>query len=236
MLTAAYMTWCVWLTFFGEYRGHGHPEESPRAITIPLIVLAGFSIVGGLVNAAPLGIEKFKDYVEPVGAAFPPVTVPDFDYVLATISVVVVLIAIGIGLTFYLDRRELRVLKGLTGRSAAARHSHTFLVNKYYLDHLYENVVVDGIRGPIARASYWVNQHVIDGVVNGAGRISARVGELTYRWVDQAAVDGAVNGIARETDNAGGLLRYVQSGRVQRYALFLFAAVGILAVALVIFS
>jgi NADH:ubiquinone oxidoreductase subunit 5 (subunit L)/multisubunit Na+/H+ antiporter MnhA subunit len=139
-------------------------------------------------------------------------------------------------LTFYLDRRELRVFKGLTERSTVARHSHRFLLNKYYLDHLYENVVVDGIRGPIARASYWVNQHVIDGVVNGAGKLTATVGQLTYRWVDQAAVDGAVNGIARETDNAGGLLRYVQSGRVQRYALFLFAAVGILAVALVIFS
>jgi len=42
------MTRCVWLTFFGEYRGHHHPHESPKAITGPLVVLAGFSIVAGL--------------------------------------------------------------------------------------------------------------------------------------------------------------------------------------------
>ena len=46
-LTAAYMTRCVYLTFFGEYRGHGHPHESPKAITVPLIILAGFSVVAG---------------------------------------------------------------------------------------------------------------------------------------------------------------------------------------------
>ena len=40
-LTAAYMARCVYLTFFGEYRGHGHPHESERTITIPLIILAG---------------------------------------------------------------------------------------------------------------------------------------------------------------------------------------------------
>jgi NADH-quinone oxidoreductase subunit L len=236
VLTAAYMTRCVWLTFFGEYRGHGHPEESPRAITGPLVVLAVFSVFAGLANAAPLGIEKFKEYVEPGGSAFPPVIVPDFDYLLAAVSVTVVILAIGIALTFWLDRKELRGLKGLTQRNAAAKAGHTFLLNKYYLDHLYTDVVVAGIRGPLARAAYWVNQNVIDGVVNGVAKVTTAFGQLVYRYADQAAIDGAVNGIARETDNAGGLLRYVQSGRVQRYALFLFGAVGILAVALVIFS
>ena len=54
--------------------------------------------------------------------------------------------------------------------------------------------------------------------------------------MDQDVVDGAVNGIANETGNAGGLLTYVQSGRVQRYALILFGSVGVLALLLVIFS
>ena len=78
VLTAAYMTRCVYLTFFGEYRGHGHPHESPRSITGPLVVLAGFSVVAGLANASAFGIEKFAKYVEPK-FAFPPVIVPDFD-------------------------------------------------------------------------------------------------------------------------------------------------------------
>jgi NADH-quinone oxidoreductase subunit L len=236
VLTAAYMTRCVWLTFFGEYRGHGHPHESPRTITGPLVVLAVFSVLAGLANAAPLGVEKFKEYVEPVGAAFPPVIVPQFDYLLAAVSVMVVLVSIGVALTFWLDRKELRSLKGLTARSGAARAGHSFLLNKYYLDHLYTDVIVAGIRGPVGRAAYWFNQNVIDGVVNGVGKGTTVVGRFVYRWIDQDVVDGAVNGIAQETDNAGGLLRQVQMGRVQRYALFLFASVGILAVALVIFS
>src|SRR5437667_9879856 len=43
-MTAAYMTRCVYLTFFGEFRGHGHPHESEPAITAPLVVLAVFSV------------------------------------------------------------------------------------------------------------------------------------------------------------------------------------------------
>jgi NADH-quinone oxidoreductase subunit L len=235
-LTAAYMTRCVWLTFFGEYRGHHHPHESPKAITIPLIVLAGFSIVAGLANASAFGIEKFKEYIEPHGAFFPPVLQPDFDIGLAAASFAIVVIAIGIGLFFWLDRKELRALKGLTQRSGAAKAGHTFLLNKYYLDHLYTDTVVAGIKGPIARASYWVNMNVIDGVVNGVGRGSAALGRVVYRYVDQDTVDGAVNGLARETDQAGGLLRPLQSGRLQRYALFLFASVGVIALAIAIFG
>ncbi len=235
VLTAAYMTRCVYLTFFGEYRGHGHPHEAPKAITGPLVVLAGLSVVAGLANAAPIGVEKFKDYVEP-RIAFPPVTTPSFDYLLAGLSVGVVLAAIGFTLFFWLDRKELRSLKGLTQRSGAAKAGHTFLVNKYYLDHLYTDVIVAGIKGPIARAMYWVNMRVIDGVVNGVGRGTAVLGRVMYRYVDQNTVDGAVNGLARETDQAGGLLRPLQSGRVQRYALFLFGSVGVIALAIAIFG
>jgi NADH-quinone oxidoreductase subunit L len=225
----------VWLTFFGEYRGHAHPHESPRAITVPLIVLAVFSVLAGLANASAFGIEEFAKYVEPT-VAFPPLTAPDFDITLAAVSFFLVIIALGVAAVFWLDRKELQALKGLTERSSAAKAGHTFLLNKYYLDHLYEGTIVGGIKGPIARASYWVNQHVIDGVVNAVGKGATVVGRFTYRDVDQLLVDGAVNGIANQTGAAGGMLRYLQSGRVQRYALILFASVGVMALLLVIFS
>jgi NADH-quinone oxidoreductase subunit L len=229
------MTRCVWLTFFGEFRGHGEPHESPRSITVPLVVLAFFSVVAGFANASAFGIDQFAKYVEPT-FAFPPVVTPDFDFTLAAVSFFLVVISLGIAAVFWLDRKELQSLKGLTGRSSAAKAGHTFLVNKYYLDDFYEGTIVAGIKGPIARAAYWVNQNVIDGVVNTAGKSASALGRLTYRFVDQDVVDGAVNGIANETGNAGGLLTYVQSGRVQRYALILFASVGLLALLLVIFS
>jgi NADH-quinone oxidoreductase subunit L len=230
-MTAAYMTRCVYLTFFGEYRGHAHPHESERGITIPLVVLAGFSVVAGIINAAPLGLEKFTEWIEPT-FVFPHLVHAEFDYAKAVISVTIALVGIGIAAYLWFQREELGPLKGLTQRNALARKGYTFLENKYYLDHLYEDVIVDGIRTRVAGAAYWVNQHVIDGVVNGAGRGATRVGHLAYDVLDQRIVDGAINGIAVETGAAGEGLRKVQSGRVQRYALVLFAAVGLLSLAL----
>jgi NADH-quinone oxidoreductase subunit L len=230
-LTAAYMTRCVYLTFFGEYRGHADPHESEPSITVPLVVLAGLSILAGLVNAAPLGLEKFTEYVEPT-ISFPDLVHAEFDYSKAIISVSLAVLAIGIAAFYWFKHEETGPLKGLTEHNRLARLGYTFLDNKYYLDHLYENVIVDGIRGPIARASYWFNQNVIDAVVNGAGRTATIVGRFAYDTVDQKVVDGALNGLAYETGAAGEELRKVQSGRVQRYALILFAGVGLFSLAL----
>jgi NADH-quinone oxidoreductase subunit L len=232
-LTAAYMTRCVYLTFFGEYRGHGHPHESEPLITVPLIVLAGFSIFAGLINAAPLGVEKFKDWVEPT-FVFPHLVHPAFDYGAAALSLAIAVIGIGIAAYFWFQREELGPLKGLTERNKLAAAGYSFLVNKYYLDYLYEDVIVASIKGPIARGTYWFNQNVIDKIVNAFGVGAKRIGRFTYDVVDQKGIDRAYDGVAEVTDDTGGLLRYFQSGRVQRYALLLFGAVGILALALLL--
>jgi NADH-quinone oxidoreductase subunit L len=230
-LTAAYMTRCVYLTFFGEFRGHGEPHESPPTLTVPLIVLAVASVGAGFLNAEPLGIEKFRDWFE-AGVSLPALQHADFDTIKAVISVGIAVIGIGIAAYLWFQREELGPFRGFTQRNAAARVGYRFLENKYYLDDLYENVIVGGIKGPVARASYWVNQHVIDGVVNAIGRGTAVAARETYDVIDQKVVDGAVNGLAETTGETGGLLRYVQSGRVQRYALTLFAAVGALSLAI----
>jgi NADH-quinone oxidoreductase subunit L len=232
-LTAAYMTRCVYLTFFGEYRGHGQPHESERAITVPLIILAVFSVFAGFLNAAAIHVEKFAEWVEP-RVSFPELVHPAFDYPTAVISVTVAVLGIGIAAYFYFQRESLGALKGLTQRNKAAHAGYTFLENKYYLDALYEGVIVASIKGGIARAAYWVNQNVIDAVVNGAGRGAKVVGDFAYNTLDQKGVDGAVNGVAEITGESGGLLRYFQSGRVQRYALLMFAAVGLLSLAILL--
>jgi NADH-quinone oxidoreductase subunit L len=144
--------------------------------------------------------------------------------------------AIGLAAFFWFRREELTALKGLTERNRVARAGYRFLENKYYLDYLYTDLIVGSIKGVIARATYWFDQHVIDAVVNGVGRVTAAFGRFTYDVVDQRVVDGAVNGLAATTGDTGGLLRYIQSGRVQRYALMLFAAVGLLSLALVLFN
>ena len=115
--------------------------------------------------------------------------------------------------------------------SNSAKGLYTLLVNKYYFDHLYTGVIAGGISGPVARASYWFNQYVIDGVVNGAGRSAAAAGRFAYDVFDQEVVDGAFNDLARETGVVGGEARKVQSGVVQRYALLLLAGVGLIGLA-----
>jgi len=243
VMTAAYMVRCIYLTFFGEYRGgaegapsssagthgesHTHlsPHESPRAITAPLWVLSAFSIFAGYLNAPAFGIEKFQEWFEP-RVVFPETLIhPEFKMVDAAIAVTVVLIGYGIAYAYYWAR----VLpQNVTERNAAARAGKTFLVNKYYLDHLYTGIVVGGIKGPIARASYWFDQRVIDGVVNGAGSAARMVARFTYDVIDQKGVDGAVNGLAVGTGELGGATRRLQTGRLQFYALVMFAAVGAL--------
>ena len=174
------------------------------------------------------------EYVEPK-FAFPPVVVPEFDYGLATTSLFIVAVAIGIGFFLWFREEEIGAFKGLTQRNSLAHAGYTFLVNKYYLDDLYEGVIVAGIKGPIARVSYWINQSVIDAVVKGAGLGARAIAGGTYR-VDQDVLDAGYDTLARETDASGGLLRRVQTGRLQWYALVLFAAVGLFSLALVIFS
>jgi len=229
-MTAAYMTRCVYLTFFGEYRGHGHPHESPAAITVPLWVLAAFSIGAGFLNATAFGIHSFQEWFEPT-IAFPPVEHHDFSWLDAGVATVVAVGAIAVAFGYWF--RNLGP-HGLTERNRFAKAGNTFLMNKYYLDHLYEKIVVAGIKGPIARAAYWINQNVIDGVVNGVGIGARESGKFVYEKIDQAVVDGIVNGSGAAAEGSGGLLRHIQTGRVQQYASLLFGGATLLALAFVI--
>jgi NADH-quinone oxidoreductase subunit L len=94
-------------------------------------------------------------------------------------------------------------------------------------------VIAGGFSGPIARVSYWINQYVIDGVVNAVGVGSRIVAGWTYRYVDQDVVDGVVNGSGAGAEESGQLLRRLQSGKVQQYGALLFGGAVVLAGVLV---
>jgi len=123
---------------------------------------------------------------------------------------------------------------GLTTTNRLARAGHTLLVNKYYLDHLYTGIIAGFTKGPLARAAYWVNQNVLDRTVNLAGETAVRTGKVVYTKIDQGVVDGFVNRAGRASDATGQELRKINSGRVQNYATLLFAAAAILAGAFII--
>ena len=144
----------------------------------------------------------------------------------------------GIVVSFFVSQalytKRRKPFAGLTERNGAARAGYGFLWNKYYLDALYEGVIVKAVVGPIARAAYWVNQNVLDGVVNAAGVGNRKLGGWIYRNIDQRVVDGAVNGSGAAARGSGGALRPVQSGKVNQYGALLFAAAAVGALVLVI--
>ena len=248
-LTAAYMTRVIYLTFFGSFRGHGHPHESGPRILWPLRILAGLAIVAGFLNL-PVGFqlvpdswqERFGHFVEPVAGYFPGeeigFTHAKPSWTLAIVSTLIALAGVAIAYWYYFVKveaaskaagRSLTELPdGLTSKNPLARAGHTLLVNKYYLDHLYTGVIAAGTKGPVARAAYWVNQHLIDRTVDEAGRTAVKAGRVVYDQIDQKVVDGVVNGTGFVSSETGQELRRMQTGRVQQYATLLFLAATVL--------
>ena len=217
LLTAFYMARAVSLTFFGTYRGHGHPHESPRVMTLPLVVLAALAAVAGFFGA-PFVDGGFRELVHFGEEAH----IAGFDFALAGLALALGLAGIAAGLLVYRRFRERDPLRRLGA-------GYRLLERKYYLDDIYLRGIVRPIQYPIARAVNWTNTSILDGIVNGMGKLTRLFGTGTDA-VDRRLVDGAVNRVAIGTGWTGGLLRYIQSGNVQRYAVFLFAGVAILAV------
>lgn len=239
LLTAAYMTRAWWMTFFGEFRGHGHPHESPRVMTVPLVVLGALAVTAGFVNIPGeiAGLEipsaiahRFQTWVEPT-VAHPALEHAEFELSLAALSVAVALAGVAASWMFFTRQPS---IAGLSRRNALAAAGRRFLENRYYLDTLYTDLVVGSIKGPIARASYWFNQRVLDGIVNASGEAAKRLGRFVYDVIDQRVVDGIVNGTGAVSEEAGEELRQVQTGRVQQYAAYLFGGTVVFAAILVI--
>ncbi len=239
VLTAAYMTRCVYLTFYGEFRGHGHPHESGPRIVAPLYVLAVLAVFAGLANLPDTGALdwipsdlalRFEHFYEPRGSYFPSVlgsfSHPEFSLGIAVGTTVAALASIGVAYLWYWKRIGFH---GLTERNRVARAGYRLLENKYYLDALYTGVIAGGVKGPVARGVNWFNQNVLDGVVNGTAAGAVRGGRWVYRRIDQGVIDGAVNGTGQIAEGSGEVFRQAQTGQVQQYAGLFFAAAAILA-------
>jgi len=230
-MTAAYMTRACYLIFWGEYRGEGHPHEAPPSMAWPLRILAVGSICAGWLSA--FGFHGFQSWVafDVEGVTREVIHEYAFSVPLAAISLGIAVIGIGVAYGYYFGNRGPH---GLTRRSGLARAGYHFLEEKYFLDDIYINGVIRPIQYPIARGVYWFDQHIIDGFVNGVAVVSRIVAGFVYNVVDQKIVDGAVNGAGFTAEESGGLLRYIQTGRVQQYAAVLFGAAGLFALILVL--
>ena len=162
--------------------------------------------------------------------------VPELSKILLSLGVVALGYAAAIGFCIAFYKNKNPRLVGLTERSRIARGGYLFLKNKYYLDVLYQNVFVYFVSRPLAKATYWFNQNVIDGVVNGVGTSGKKAGNWVYNNIDQKIVDGAVNASGTVASETGHGLQPVQSGKVNQYGALLFGAATVGAIVLVILN
>jgi NADH-quinone oxidoreductase subunit L len=224
--TCAYMTRLIWYVFWGEPRGksaeHQLHENGPR-IVVPLMVLAFLAITSGWTNLPEkvFGISvpenlalRFEHFVEPTDTYFPSAangfTHPEFVPWIAIASLFAIVVGAGSAYLWYWKGLGPH---GLTERNRFARAGYRILETKYGLDILYTDWIAGSVKGPIARGANWVNQNVIDGMVNLVGTTARRSGEFVYRYIDQGVVDGVVNASGAGAEGAGEILRKTQTGQ-----------------------
>jgi NADH-quinone oxidoreductase subunit L len=228
---------------------HG-PHESPAAMTYPLMALAVGAVIAGFVGipAAIGGSNEIEHFLEPSftarhepGAAqvLRPAGEPaaeagaktrtatatagehDSEQVSAGVEIGLMLFSLliavgGIALAyrFYVARPE-------TSERLANQWSfaHRTLLNKYYVDELYDSTVVSGTMAS-ARGLWTVDRNVVDGAVNGSGRVTI-ISSWFSGLTDRTVVDGLVNLVGWIAQESSHTSRRLQTGLVQNYALLM---------------
>jgi NADH-quinone oxidoreductase subunit L len=214
---------------------HG-PHESPRAMTWPLVALAAGAVVAGFagVPAALGGANAIEHFLEPsLVASHPAADAPGVSAVdgahngeegadlshwgergLMLLSVLIAAAGILAARHFYVSRPELpaRLMERWRG-------AHALLLNKYYVDELYDATVIRGTSSS-ARGLWTFDGRVIDGAVNGSGW-ATRIAAWLSHMVDKYVVDGAVNLVGWAAGEGSYVLRRLQTGLVQNYALLM---------------
>jgi NADH-quinone oxidoreductase subunit L len=205
-LTAFYMFRLVSLTFDGpaHWKSGVHPHESPKLMTVPLIVLAVLSIVGGWIGipASLGGGDAFGKWLDPVfesanaRLAFWHPGTEFLEYVLMLLSVGIAVGGIMLARNLYLKRIE-TVARWANSFSAL----HTLLFNKYYVDELY-------------------NVAVVTPVVKGSEKV-------LWKGFDVGIIDGIVNGVPALTAFVSDRARRIQTGVVQNYAMLIVFGIAV---------
>jgi NADH-quinone oxidoreductase subunit L len=224
-LTAFYMFRLVALTFWGRFRGTLEEEarihESPASMTVPLVVLAFLSIVGGWVGIPIIEHgNKIGEFLAPVRLAIAGVAEKPHH---AALSVELALMAAAsavAGIGIYLAWAWYVQGRGSVPHHLAERFPGAYrtLVNKYFVDEAYEKVFVQGVALGGGRALWDVDTNLVDLIPNGTAAV-ARGSSWVAALFDQYVVDGLVNGFANTLAAVFQLFRRAQTGRVQNYAL-----------------
>ena len=217
--TAFYMGRQIWMVFFGASRhaAAANAQESPRIMTVPLMVLAVLSVLGGALNLPFEGFHNLGHWLE---YTLHEVESLALDYGVAGISTVLALAAIALAWFIY-GRNPLRAgeVDPLKRRLGPA---FTGAENKWFVDELYHAIIVT----PFVKLSQfladvidwrfwhdWFHETVIAGTYNWLSNIALD------RYADQRGIDAFANGLATFTQWSSLVLRRIQNGFVRSYAL-----------------
>jgi NADH-quinone oxidoreductase subunit L len=246
LMTAFYMGRLIVLTFYSKPRmSHEvehHVHESPKSMTIPLIVLAFFSIFAGWLGLPHSlgGSDRFSKFLEPVfareekvlqteepgrlaAAAKEEERTDPMEYALMGLSVLAAFAGLGWAWSCY-NRADKGYVEPIANLAPPV---YTTLLNKYYVDEGYDYAFTGrrkigkvrlGTMG-LGEASWWFDSNLIDGTVNGAGWLTRFTGTVSSWW-DKWIIDGVlVNGPAVLSRMLSYPARMLQWGLVQWYAL-----------------
>jgi NADH-quinone oxidoreductase subunit L len=226
-MTAFYMFRLIFLTFHGQSRVdhevEHHIHESPKAMLIPLVILAALSIIGGWVSWPEIlgGSSRFVHFLEPViamphEARIEPATGASSrlgDIQLMILSEGLVVLGIAFAWYLYIKRTELpkKIATSLGG-------FYRTVYNKYYVDQIYDAMFVNRAKD-LGLALGAFDRNVIDGAgVNGAGWLTRAIARISMWW-DTWIVDGSVRLGARIVWLFSYPVRMIQDGLVQSYML-----------------
>ena len=233
-MTAFYMFRLVNMTFFGksrvEHDVEHHIHESPSSMTVPLMILAGLSLVGGWVGWPESlgGSDRFAKFLEPVmakhaeeggEAATHAASGASMEYLLMLLSVFMACGGIWLAYNWYIKRPE------VPDKIAAwSPFLYKLLYNKYYVDQIYDAMFVNRTKDlALTLGAFDVN--IVNGLgVDGTGWVTRITSSISGIW-DSWIVDGLVNLAARIVWLFSWPVRMLQTGRVARYALFMLLGV-----------
>jgi NADH-quinone oxidoreductase subunit L len=212
-ITAFYMFRLVSLIFEGNGRwSHDlHPHEAPKIMTVPLMVLAFLSVVGGFVGIPHSlgGGNWFEQWLEPVFVrAHSQLTNGHGSSMTAEYILMALSISVGIA-GIIIARRVYLHMPGFSDRiKENFKRIYRLLWNKYYVDEVYDFTIVSPIK-------------------NGSEK-------LLWKGIDVNIIDGLVNGSARVISGASSLMRKIQTGLVQNYAIIFVVGIIIIFAVLLI--